>query len=428
MLTAVSLAGPGERALTDTARGHLIHNRQIFSPDGRHLYFDSRNDETQLARSASIGRVEIDSGKEQTIYQVGAGTPFGPGTGAVTCNPQDGRLAFLHGLPDASPALPYAPHRRCGVTLARDGSLVHLDARDVTPPFAPGASRGGTHAHHWSPDGSKLSFTYNDALLPLKPAPDDLRTVGVMIPGHPVHVAHPAGAGEFDGTAFTILLVAVKPAPEPGSDQVSRAFDEDWAGPHRIAFQGIVRARDGRPITEVFLAELPIDLPPAGREAAGQADSPPPIAPGVTIRRLTRTEDRRFPGVQGPRHWVRAAPDGSLVAFLAKDDRGVVQIFGVPPGGGVIRQLSRLEVSVDTPFDWSPDARLLACSAGGRICIVEAATGKARFLTDLRPPGQQPRHGVVFSPDGRLLAFNRLLPHPAGGSFLQVCLVQVPDK
>ena len=144
---------------------------------------------------------------------------------------------------------------------------------------------------------------------------------------------------------------------------------------------------------------------------------------GVGIRRLTRTESTPRPGLQGPRHWLRASPDGTVIAFLDEDEKGIVQIFGTSPNGGEPRPLSRLRQSVDTPFTWSPDGRFLATSAGGRIVRITAATGASKFLTPPAPPGCHPRHGVVFSPDGKHLAYNRLLPHPDGGDFLQICLV-----
>jgi hypothetical protein len=51
-----------------------------------------------------------------------------------------------------------------------------------------------------------------------------------------------------------------------------------------------------------------------------------PLSPkGCTQRRLTFTAQRKFPGIQGPRHWLRSSPDGSRIAFLMKDDAGVVQ-------------------------------------------------------------------------------------------------------
>lgn len=414
-----------ERTLTTAAHGHLIHNRQIFSPDGRHLYFDSRNDETQLAGSAFIGRVDITTGREEILYQIPGNSPAGPGVGAVTCNPCQPQLAFIHGLPDASEASPYAPHRRCGMTLIPGESEPrHLDARDTTPPFTPGALSGGTHAFHWSPDGTRLSFTYNDALVPIQPAPTDGRTVGVMTAGQPVHVAAPSSRAEFSGSAFSTIVVPVTPHPEPGSDEILRAFDEAWLDRQTLAFFGIVRTREGRNLTEVFLATL---LPTGAAAPAQAAPGERPATPqaGIAIRRLTRTANRPFPGIQGPRHWVRPSPDGSQVAFLAKDHRGTVQIFSAATASGHLRQLSALDASVDTPFDWAPDARHLACAAGGRIHLIDSRTGQTRPLTDPFPAGQHPRYSVCFSPDGTRLATNRLLPHPQGGNFLQICLIEI---
>ena len=422
VVVMATLASAAERVLTTAPHGHQIHNRQAFSPDGRFLYFDSRNQETELAASTFLGRVEVATGKEEILYRTEDPTKFGPGVGAVTCNPVTGRLAFLHGLANASSAEPYAACRRCGMTLDDQGRAVHLDARDVTPPFTEGALWGGTHAHQWSPDGTRLSFTYNDALVPIRPAPEDLRAVGVMVCGKPVRVENPRPAVDFSGQAFTTLVVKVTRSPQPGSDEIERAFDEGWLDNRRLAFQGTVRDSANKPLTEIFLATLPEDLEPARRGASG----PPSPPEGIAVRRLTHTGSRRFPGVQGPRHWVRPAPDGSRIAFLAKDDQGLVQIFSVAPEGGEIRQLSRLQESIDSPFDWSPDSKHLACAAGGRLVLVEAASGRAVILTEKSPQDQAPRYAVTFSPDGHLLATNRLLPRPDGGSFLQICLVEVP--
>jgi hypothetical protein len=419
LMTTAALAG--ERALTTAPHGHQIHHCQAFSPDGRFIYYDYRNEETKLAGSGFIGRVEVATGREELLYRTASPGAHGPGVGAVTCDPAGGRLAFIHGLANASAAEPYAPHRRCGMSLTREGRAVHLDARDLSVPPTPGALRGGTHAFHWSPDGRRISFTYNDATVPPRPAPDDLRTIGVMQPGRPVAVAA-ADAGEFGGEAFATVVVPVRSDPRPGSDEMRRAFDEGWLGADRLAFQGLVRTLEGRDLTEIFVVTLPVGLVAPEFPAAGV----PVPQPGLAIRRLTRTEDRRHPGVQGPRHWVRPAPDGSCVAFLAMDDDGVVQIFKVPPEGGEIRQLSRLETSVESPFDWSPDGKSLACAAGGRIWLISAATGEATALTDPAPAGQGPRYAVCFSPTGRLVAYNRPVPAADGTHWLQVMACEVP--
>jgi hypothetical protein len=404
--------------LTQARAGHQIHNRQCFSPDGRFIYYDSRNDETRLGDSRAIGRVEITTGRTEILHRT-ADTAIG----AVTCHPREPRLAFILGVP----GLPYAPHQRGGATLSPAGDVLRLDARDVHPPFTRGASRGGSHAFHWSPDGSLLSFTYNDALAPRLPAPRDLRTIGILIPGQPVTVENPLIPHDFDGSTTTAMVVPVTPGPRPGSDEILRAFDEDWLDARTLAFQGIVLRENGDLLTEVFLAELPADLFAAVPGAANAGDTMPPVMSGVRIRRLTLSGGLTHPGVQGPRHWVRASPDGKTIAFLAKDDAGIVQIHGVPRAGGKATPLSHLEDSVQDVFDWSPCGKFLACIAGGRVQLVDAANGRARPLTPPRADDQRPRYATVFSPDGKWIATNIPTPHPDGGTFLQVHLMAVQD-
>jgi hypothetical protein len=419
LLCASLHSDAGTLQLTQAPAGHQIHNRQCFSPDGRFIYYDSRNDETRLGDSRAIGRVEIATGRTEILHRT-ADTAIG----AVTCHPREPGLAFILGVP----GLPYAPHQRGGATLSATGDALRLDARDIHPPFTRGASRGGSHAFHWSPDGTVLSFTYNDALAPRLPAPRDLRTIGILIPGQPVSVENPQSPDDFHGTATTAIVVPVTSDPRPGSDEILRAFDEDWLDPRTLAFQGIVIRENGDLLTEVFLAELPADLVAAVPKAAIAGDPMPPSLSGVRIRRLTHTGNRLHPGIQGPRHWVRASPDGKTIAFLAKDDAGIVQIHSVARVGGNATTLSRLEDSVQDVFDWSPCGKFLACIAGGRVQLVDVANGHARPLTAPCDDNLRPRYAAVFSPDGKWIATNIPTPHPNGGAFLQVHLVETQDS
>ena len=438
-----TLCAIGERVVTHSAQGHLIHNTQVFSPDGRHIAFDSRNVETGLVTSAAIGMVNLLTGSETTLYQVAAPNPYGPGVGAATFSPTRDEVIFIHGLDPATESKPYSPSRRTAaiVSIGNPGHMTRLDARDVSSPFTPGALRGGTHAHQWSGDGKWISFTYNDAVIPpTGPAPADLRTVGVIVRDLPVKVTDPMPTEEFSGLGYSVVVIPVTANPKPGSDEISRAYEEGWVGssgyqkPYgtrqakAIAFIGNLMTRDGRSHSEVFIADLPEDLTranPTGSLEGSPTTLPSPPA-GVKIRRLTHTDSTPQPGLQGPRHWVRASPDGSTIAFLDEDENGVVQVFGISPNGGAPRQLSRFKQSVDCPFSWSPDGKRMACSVGKRIELLDPATGRSMTLTAEFPEGQEPRHGTSFSPDGSLIAFNRLLPHPAGGDFLQICVVEVP--
>src|SRR5690606_29222827 len=93
-------------------------------------------------------------------------------------SPVRDQVIFIHGLPDANEEYPYAMSRRTGmlVDIHNSGHAFPADARDVSAPYVPGSLRGGTHSHCWSPDGTMLSFTYNDEWVE-----PDLRVVGVML-------------------------------------------------------------------------------------------------------------------------------------------------------------------------------------------------------------------------------------------------------
>lgn len=439
-MTALS-ACAAERQLTTDPAGHLLHNSQVFSPDGNWIVFDSRNDETRLIDSTRIGIVHTTSGEIRTLYQVAHANAHGPGVGAATFSPAAPVTAFIHGPEPATAAAPYAADRRSavGVHLDRPGKATHLDARDVSAPFTPGALRGGSHAHHWSGDGRWLSFTYNDALIhSAHPEKTDLRSIGVMKTGTPVTVADAKpDLHEFSGSAFACIVVPVTDTPLPGSDQLSRAYEEGWVGSdgylradgtrqaRALAFLGDLADPSGKIFTEVFIVDLPEDIAESAPAAPlqGTAATLPQPPAGTAVRRLTHSG-----GIRAPRHWLRGAPDGSTIAFLNQDANGTAQLFGVSPNGGTPRQLSRFTESVDCPFTWSPDGKSIACSAGHCVRQLDVATGEATTLTSLFPDRQHPRHGTVFSPDGTTIAFNRLLPHPDGGEFLQICLVQASAK
>jgi hypothetical protein len=57
---------------------------------------------------------------------------------------------------------------------------------DITAPYTPGALRGGSHVHVFSPNGEFVSFTYNDHVLHERDPALDLRNVGVAVPYGPV--------------------------------------------------------------------------------------------------------------------------------------------------------------------------------------------------------------------------------------------------
>jgi dipeptidyl aminopeptidase/acylaminoacyl peptidase len=281
-----------------------------------------------------------------------------------------------------------------------------------------------------------VSFTYEDEVLArLGQAGGgheiNQRNVGVSVPAGPVRVArtHPRS---HDGDYFSVLVTRTTARPRPGSDEISRAFEEGWVvepgGRRALAFLGNVTAPDGREHAEVFIADLPDDLTRAGNSPLeGTATRMPAPPRGVTQRRLTFTANRKFPGVvTTPRHWLRASPGGSQIAFLMKDDAGIVQLWTIPPQGGAPRQVTRNPHGIASAFTWSPDGRRIAHTMDGSVCVTDVATGRSARLTERREVEAAPEpFACVFSPDGGQIAFTRRVKDDAGG-FSQVFVVSVP--
>jgi hypothetical protein len=355
------------------------------------------------------------------------------------------KVAFILGPEAPTADWSYGPSRRHGVVVDFDppNTARNLDARNLVEPYTPGALRGGTHVHMWNPLGNRLSMTYEDQVL-TAPATGkainrepNRRTVAVSIPERPVTVptTHPRN---HSGDAFTVVITRTVPQPVPGSDEIARAFEEAWIGTngylrtdgsrqkYALAFQGEVRTTSGEPLNEVFVVDLPEDLTRAGTEPLSGTPLTMPAPPrGVTQRRLTFTEKRLFPGIQGPRHWLRSSPDGAQIGYLAKDDAGDVQFWTVSPNGGSPRQVTNTILPVQSSFTWHPDGQRVVFVMDNSICITTVATGKTYHLTVQEPDAQAPRpEACVVSPDGKYVAYTR--PQVINDVAVnQICIVPV---
>jgi len=428
-----------ETQVTQAATGHILTNTGAWSPDGEWLAYDAAGERFDGRR---IEAVNVASGEVRVLYEAADSAHVG----VVTWHPQRLEVVFIHGPENPTQDWQYGPWHRRGalVDFTRPGLARNLDARDLTPPFTPGALRGGSHVHVFSPDGRFVSFTYEDHVLAQPGLPPEAepnqRNLGVTVLGRPVTVpkTHPRN---HDGEGFTVLVTRTVKQPRPGSDDLQKAFEEGWVGTggyvradgarqrYALAFQGHVVTARGEVISEVFIADLPEDLTrPGDGPLAGTATLRPAPPAGVTQRRLTFTADRRHPGIQGPRHWLRTSPDGSQIAFLMKDDAGVVQLWTVPPNGGPARQLTRNPWDIASAFTWSPDGRWLTHAGDGSVCVTDAATGVTHILTPPREPRAAPRpEACVFAPDSRRIAYVRRVEQ-AIGTFNQVFVVTLPDR
>lgn len=433
-----------EKQVTHGPKGRILTNIGAWSPNGEWLVYDTRSDRAgDDFNGSTIEVVNIRTGEVRVVYR----SKNGAHCGVVTFNPHENKVVFILGPENPTPDWRYGFYHRHGVIVPVDLGPNHrtfpsanLDACDITPPFTPGALRGGSHVHVWDPAGQWVSYTYEDHVMAqfkeATPENDiNLRNVGVSAPVRAVHVKkdHPRN---YDGEYFSVLATRTTANPKPGSDEIKKAFEEGWIGTsgyvrtdgtrqrHALAFQGHVITATGETNAEVFVVDLPDDLTQPGDGPLAGTEKRLPYPPkGSLQRRLTFTAQRKFPGIQGPRHWLRSSPDGAQIAFLMKNDEGIVQLWSISPNGGEPKQLTRNPWSVASTFTWSPDGRYLAYAMDNSICVTEASSGKTKRLTHRTTDSDAPRpEACVFSPDGKKLAYLRRLEE-AGQQSNQIFVV-----
>jgi len=429
-----------ERQLTSAPHGHILTNDNVWSSDSRWIVYDVRSDPAgAIFDGTRIEAVNVDSGEVRVLYE----SRDGACCGAASFSPIGDKVVFIHGPENPTPDWQYCAWHRRGVVInarvavgrgANHGlaAAENLDARDLLPPFTPGALRGGTHLHIYSPDGQWIAFTYEDHVLANLPKDDaanaDLnqRNIGVSIPRGPVRVNRDH-LRNHDGSHFSVLVTRTINQPRPGSDEISRACEEAWIGTdgylradgtrqrRALAFQGTVVTESGQPISEAFIVDLPDNLTQPGDGPLAGTETRRPFPPqGVQQRRLTFTANRKHPGLQGPRHWLRSSPDGSRIAMLMKDAAGVVQLWTISPNGGEPRQLTHNWHDIASAFTWSPDGRGIAHVLDGSVCITDSESRQTRRLTAKQSAESAPRpEACVYSPDGDKIAYVR--PAIAGG-------------
>ena len=390
------------KQVTFALRHHQLTNTRTWTADSRWLVFDVRPSGASFT-GETIERVNVDTGEVEILYRAGQGAYVG----VVTVHPSIDKYVFIHGPENPDERWHYDFHHRRGV-VSWQGETHNLDAMDITPPYTPGALRGGSHVHVFSPSGEFVSFTYNDHVLHTLDPKRDLRNVGVAAPYGPVTPAgnHPR---EYGGTHWSVLVSRTTPTPQPGSDEINRAYEEGWVGNDRLAFIGDTLSAQGEKVPELFIVDLPKeeqgwkqagDLP-----LQGTAECMPAPPAEVVQRRLTFTHSHSFPGlVNVPRHWVRSNPQATLIAFLMRDDKGVVQLWLIAPEGGEPRQLTHNQRDIQSAFNWHPAGHSLGFVLDNRLASCDAATGEVTFLTSDHgnPPSGD---AVVYSPDGHYLAW-----------------------
>ena len=133
----------------------------------------------------------------------------------------------------------------------------------------------------------------------------------------------------------------------------------------------------------------------------------PAVAKGIHQVRLTNTANRKYAGVLNqPRHWLRSSPQGEAIAFLMKDDNGVVQLYTVSPSTKEIKQVTSQDWDIQSAFTWNSNGQYLTFICDNSVMLCNAKTGELTRLTE--KTAQAPScDAVVFSPDDQYIAFMR---------------------
>ncbi|MFB4361876.1 DUF3748 domain-containing protein [Pantoea sp. BS_8] len=401
-----------EKQITFAPRHHQLTNINVWTPDSQWLAFDVRPSGASFT-GKTIERVNVNTGEVEVLYEATAGAHVGVVT---VCPTLPERYVCIHGPEHPDDNWHYDFHHRRGVIIEA-GQAASLDACDITPPFTPGALRGGSHVHVFSPDGSRLSFTYNDHVMHELDISLDLRNVGIAVPLKAVK-PEKQHLREYDGSHFCVVVSETTAHPQPGSDQINRAYEECWIG-HQgyekpdgsrqrwaIAFIGDTLSAAGDKHPEVFVVDLPEALEayakPGRSPLEGDSHHLPAPPAGVQQRRLTYSKGL----AQQPRHWLRSSPDGSAIAFLMADSQQVIQLWSVSPNGGEPRQITRLNHSIQSAFSWHPRGEAIAFICDNSVMLCHWQTGECERLT-ARAGSAPSGDAVVWSPDGKNIAFMR---------------------
>lgn len=413
-----------EIQVTHDAKNHDLDNNDNFSPDGKWLVYDTRTEAGGIGGNASIESVNIETGEIKSLFNVPDNHSYGPGVGAASYHPLENKVMFIHGLANCTEENPYQLWHRTGVIVDvnQPNAPICMDSRDVTFPFTPGALRGGTHRHEWRRDGKWIGFTYNDAIM--KKLEDstgvkwNMRTIGVANQQKPVPVDKDNAGENVNGTWYSVLVVRVTPNPKPGSDEINNAASDSWVGTsgykkpdgtmqNARAFIGSVRDKEGKPVDELFIVDIPdsLNIPGEYGPLEGTLKSFPMPPRGTIQRRLTHTANTHYPGCKGV---VRSSPDGTQIAYIAKDKNGIQQIFTMSPLGGEPVQITDHNSDVQSAVRWSPDNKSIIYLWDNSIvrCEVSNRPFGERFKRLTAKTAEAPSN-LVWSDDGTTIAFNR---------------------
>jgi len=426
---------------TSTEHNKIVSNAYAFDANSENICFDVRSHVGgHVFDGDLIQLVDVNTKEVKTVLR----TAHEAKCGVALFHPFDENvLCCIVGPRHPTEEWAYCAHHRRGyvIDLSEDSNVdsssssnaqqlnssrslsSNLEARDLVSPFTKGALRGGTHVHAFSPDGTLVSMTYEDAILAdatdVNVSRRNARNIAVTIYKDIVEIDKSRNDRNVSG-GFTVCVTETTPDPTLGSDEISRAYEDCWMDSRTLSFLGDCRDERGNVRTELFVVELPRDVEKLKEEEEkeerllqGTLTSYPKPPKSVKQRRVTRSS-----GCQGSvRFWPRANPaDSNVVCILLRDEKASFQLHLVDATTGEIEQLSFLKdgEEVNSAFSWSPDG-LYVCFATSTNRIARTFTrgGARKYQTEyLTPPPRTTNDDnkirpecVCVSPNGKFVCF-----------------------
>jgi len=413
-----------ETQVSFSEKNHALDNNDNFSPDDRYLCYDTRGTvyNENLANCKSIEKIKIATGRETILWEPESvtGEEAAPGVAAVSWHPTENKVIFIHGplLDEVKGRGYYGIRNRTGVEVSADGkgAVTKVDCRDVSTERStlPGAHRGGTHRHEYARNGKRIGFTYDDFLLPQYD-----RTIGYMELGE----SAPEGYTHY----FAVLLKPEETGKSiPG--EIEKAYGDSWVdhtGTMR-AFIGKVRVENGLDYdTALFVADVPENVNITTADSGDKTHYPTPPE-GVKIRRLTH--NLTVHGI------VRGSHDGRKIAFLAEDENKFKQVFVIDSKADVLLPTAENQpkqvchLTSDASFiRWHPSGNWIFAVVNGNIAALylgdDEHLGKTVWLTN----NKKDRTELVVSNNGKLLAYNMMVPDETGSRLYKQIFILEPE-
>jgi Tol biopolymer transport system component/DNA-binding winged helix-turn-helix (wHTH) protein len=289
----------------------------------------------------------------------------------------------------------------------------------------------------WSPDGSRIRFTWDRKLWEVSSSGSGLHP---LLPGWHPSEWQCCGRWTPDGRFFVFLLSeplvsntsAVIPAAQIWSLDERHSFLRPalpepvqltsgpirWGGPvlnkdgKKIFARGVIlrgelvrfdaQSRQLQPYLSGISAEF-VTFSPDGKSLAYVT------YPEGILWRANRDGSNPIQLTDPPIYpnLLRWSPDGRQILFTASNSEGQMKVYLLPSEGGRPKMLLPSDHRVQFDPNWSPDGRKIVFSTSETvstgikrsICILELSNGQ---VTDI--PQSQDRYSTRWSPDGQNLA------------------------